>query len=62
MNARKINVTENSVSSSDDQNQNRKDKILIEALRKRLDEMMKNPNNAKKAAMILEWWMQKKSK
>ena len=42
--------------------QNRKDKMLIEALRKRLDEMMKDPKNAKKAAMILEWWIQKKSK
>jgi hypothetical protein len=62
MNARKINITETLESSSDDQNQNRKDKMLIEALRKRLDEMMKDPKNAKKAAMILEWWIQKKSK
>lgn len=36
------------------------DKKLIEALRQRLNEKLADPKNAKKAALILETWLNQK--
>ena len=44
-----------------DQDTNLRDKQIIEALLKRLNErILNNPEDAKKAALILESWLKKK--
>ena len=45
-----------------DKDTNLRDKQIIEALVKRLnDRLLKNPEDCKKAALILESWLKKKS-
>ncbi len=45
-----------------DQETNLRDKKIIEALRTRLNEKLQNnPENCKKAALILEQWLKKKT-
>ena len=45
----------------DNRENNLRDKRIIEALTKRLNEkLLKNPQDCKKAAMILENWINKK--
>ena len=39
-----------------------KDKRLIEAIRNRLNEKLQDPKLAKKAALILETWINQKTK
>ena len=47
--------------SEKDQETNLRDKQIIEALIKRLNEkILKNPEDCKKAALILESWLKKK--
>ncbi len=48
--------------SEKDQETNLRDKQIIEALMKRLNERIQNnPEDCKKAALILENWLKKKS-
>ena len=45
-----------------DQETNLRDKKIVEALLKRLnDKLQNNPDNCKKAALILESWLKKKT-
>jgi hypothetical protein len=44
------------------ENQSIRDKKLIEALRSRLNEKLKNPQVCKKAALILSTWIHQKAK
>lgn len=47
--------------SEKDQETNLRDKQIIEALIKRLNEkILKNPEDCKKAALVLESWLKKK--
>jgi hypothetical protein len=43
-----------------DREQSLQDKRLIEALRQRLNEKLQDPKEARKAALILESWINKK--
>jgi hypothetical protein len=46
----------------DAKDQTLQDKQLIEALRQRLNEKLQDPKAAKKAALILEAWINQKSR
>ena len=43
-----------------DRDQSLQDKKIIEALRQRLNEKLQDPREARKAALILESWINKK--
>ncbi len=58
----KIKLSELGKLFTDGKDKNLQDKKLIEALRKRLNEKLQDPKMAKKAALILESWIHKKSK
>ena len=58
----KIKLSELGKLLTDGKDKNLQDKKLIEALCKRLNEKLQDPKMAKKAALILESWIHKKSK
>lgn len=58
----KIKLSELGKLLTDGKDKNLQDKKLIEALCKRLSEKLQDPKMAKKAALILESWIHKKSK
>ncbi len=60
MGAPKINSSELKKLFSDEKDQNLQNKKIIEALQKRLNEILQNPKQAKKAAIIIEGWIKKK--
>jgi hypothetical protein len=60
MAAPKINSSELKKLFTEEKDQNLQNKKIIEALQKRLNEILQNPQQAKKAAMIIEGWMKKK--
>ena len=62
MAAIKIKPTELAKLFSDGKDQTLQDKKLIEALKKRLNEKLQDPKLAKKAALILESWINQKPK
>jgi biotin-(acetyl-CoA carboxylase) ligase len=60
MAAPKINSSELKKLFTEEKDQNLQNKKIIEALQKRLNEILQNTHQAKKAAMIIESWMKKK--
>lgn len=61
MAAPKIKPSELKILFSEGKDQSLQDKKFIEAIKNRLNEKLQDPKLAKKAALILESWIHKKS-
>ena len=61
MAAPKIKPSELKILFSEEKDQSLQDKKFIEAIKNRLNEKLQDPKLAKKAALILESWIHKKS-